>query len=106
IVEQQSTLIGHFSYFIVFAPAWAHCPSCSLVPPEAPTAPTIFPPSIKGIPPSTGTAPGRPSIRRPTPPCATVSWNDFVGRLNRTVGRFFWIDPLPLRVCVPSIFSK
>src|SRR4051812_10476319 len=30
-------------YFNVPAPAWAHWPSCSLVPPEQPMAPTILP---------------------------------------------------------------
>ena len=44
-----------------------------LVPPDAPIAPTIFPPETSGIPPSTGMAPSRARIRSPSPPAASAS---------------------------------
>ena len=45
------------AYLTESAPAFAACPSCSLVPPDAPMAPTILPSITIGKPPSTGTAP-------------------------------------------------
>ena len=55
------------------APAFAHWPSWKLAPPERPIAPMIFPSITRGTPPSTGTAPSRPSMRRPSPPPARTS---------------------------------
>src|SRR5260370_16242782 len=59
------------AYLTESAPAFAACPSCSLVPPDAPMAPTILPPMTRGRPPSTGTAPCSPRNRTPPPPPAT-----------------------------------
>src|SRR5687768_4383403 len=61
------------AYFNAFTAACATTPSCWLVPPDAPIAPTIFPPDTSGIPPSTGMAPSRARIRSPSPPAASAS---------------------------------
>ena len=61
------------TYSNTATPARAHWPSCGLVPPETPIAPTILPSTTIGIPPSTGTAPLIPSTRNPSPPAASVS---------------------------------
>src|SRR6266702_245032 len=60
-------------YFIVSAPALAHCASCALVAPLTPIAPTIFPSVTRGIPPSTGTTPCSRSILTESPPAASAS---------------------------------
>jgi len=60
-------------YFTRSAPALAHCASCALVAPETPMAPTIFPSSTRGIPPSIATTPFNVRIRSPSPPAATAS---------------------------------
>src|SRR5262249_33969973 len=53
-------------YAVASPPAFAHCPSWGLEPPDSPIAPTIRSPTTIGTPPSTGTAPSRPRIRRPS----------------------------------------
>ena len=60
-------------YFMTAAPAWAVRPSWSLLPPDAPTAPMSLLSMMIGMPPSTGIAPVRRRMRRPSPPPATVS---------------------------------
>jgi hypothetical protein len=82
------------AYLIIAAPAVAQTPSWSLVSPETPTAPMILPSARMGTPPSTGTAPSRPSTRTPAPPDAKLSWKAFVGRLNNAAERAFVVDEL------------
>ena len=60
-------------YFSESAPALAHWLSCALVIPETPIAPTIFPSTTSGMPPSDGTTPGKPRVRRFSPPFARAS---------------------------------
>ncbi len=48
-------------YLIVAAPALHATSSCDPVPPEQPIAPTIFPPSMSGIPPREAIMPSRVS---------------------------------------------
>jgi len=55
-------------YLAASAPAFATCPSCCAVAPETPIAPTIFPSTIMGSPPSNGAAPRSASVRSPIPP--------------------------------------
>src|SRR5207302_1154283 len=62
-------------------PALAHCASCSERSPDTPMAPTSFPSTSSGRPPSTGMAPSRRNTRRPAPPFSTLSWKALVGRL-------------------------
>src|SRR6267378_1239885 len=93
-------------YFSTASPAAAHWASCSPVAPEAPMAPTILPSMTIGKPPSSGTAPSSPSMRRPAPPPATASWNTLVGRLNRAAERALPIATATLPVWVASIFSR
>lgn len=71
--RQTRTLDRRFRYFGAAAPAWAVRPSWSLLPPEAPIAPISLPSAMIGMPPSTGIAPVRRRMRRPSPPPATVS---------------------------------
>src|SRR5260370_19921043 len=68
------------SYFNDSAPSLATCASCSEAAPDTPTAPTIFPSTTNGIPPSTRLAPASLSSHRLAPPCPTKSWNTLVGR--------------------------
>src|SRR5215813_14448176 len=77
----------HFAPISAFAPACAHTASLLLASPETPIAPMILPSTKMGIPPSTGTAPSRPRMRRPAPPAASASWKALVGRLNRAADR-------------------
>ena len=56
------------AYFNASAPALATCASCSEVAPDTPTAPTILPSTMSGIPPSSGLAPASLSSRRLAPP--------------------------------------
>src|SRR5262245_37911968 len=93
-------------YLIPAAPAAAVAPSCWLVPPDAPIAPTIRPPITSGTPPSTATAPASDRIRQPSPPAASASWNALVGRLNRAAERAFACAMSTLPTCVLSIRSK
>jgi len=60
-------------YLRAATPAAAIWPSCAEVTPETPMAPTIFPPTMSGMPPSIGRTPGAFKTRRPSPPAATVS---------------------------------
>src|SRR6187399_2015375 len=69
-------------------------------------APTIFPPTTSGTPPSTGTAPSSASSRNPSPPAATPSWNTLVARLKRAAERAFAIATSTLPCCTSSIRSK
>ena len=76
VQPSEQVVSGHRSfttYSTAATPARAHWPSCGLVPPETPIAPTILPSTTIGIPPSTGTAPRIPSTRNPSPPAASVS---------------------------------
>ena len=52
--------------------ALAHWPSCSAVPPETPSPPTICPLTRRGTPPSTGIAPRSFVTRMPMPPRSTA----------------------------------
>src|SRR5688572_1854523 len=94
------------SYLRALTAACATTPSCWLVPPDAPLAPTIFPPDTSGIPPSTGMAPSIASIRSPSPPAANASCNAYVGRLKRAAERAVDCATWTLPTCVSSIFSK
>ncbi len=60
-------------YFSAATPAAAIWPSCAEVTPETPMAPTIFPTTTSGRPPSIGRIPGVFKTRRPSPPAVTVS---------------------------------
>src|SRR2546430_2393250 len=69
------------AYFVnASAPALATCASCSDVAPDTPTAPTTFPSTRIGMPPSSGLAPLSLNSRRLEPPWPTRSWNTLVGR--------------------------
>jgi hypothetical protein len=103
---EEIARVLRLAYFNALAPAWAVWLSWSLLPPEAPTAPMTLPSTIIGMPPATGTAPVRPSIRRPSPPAASVSWNDFVGRRKSTADFAFPIETSTLPNCVSGIRSK
>src|SRR5437773_1597720 len=62
-------------YFVASAPALATWPCWTEIAPETPRAPTILPSATRGMPPSSGEAPRRASVRSPRPFCATRSSN-------------------------------
>src|SRR4029450_5529557 len=76
------------------------------MPPDSPIAPTILPSIRSGRPPSTGTAPCRARILRPSPPAASTSCSALVGRLKRAAERALSTAIFTLAACVPSSFSK
>src|SRR4029450_6489640 len=76
------------------------------MPPDSPIAPTILPSIRSGRPPSTGTAPCRARILRPSPPAASTSCSALVGRLKRAAERALSTAMFTLAACVPSSFSK